>query len=142
MEPGDPTERVLESFARARRSGLGQAFYGFLLDVSEEIRTKFQHTDLERQVSLFEHGVLMLIKYGQDDAVGQMAIERLGRLHAPDRLDIDPELYDVWLSCLVHAVRTLDPRCDDRLADAWVDAVRPGLLRMRALYFEGARTRG
>jgi hemoglobin-like flavoprotein len=83
---------------------------------------------------LFEHGVLMLLQYARGDAVGQMAIERLGRKHARTGLDVHPELYDAWLSCLVHVLGEVDPDFDDELRAAWIAAVRPGVRVFISMY--------
>jgi hypothetical protein len=130
----DDSDPVLKSFARARRNGLGKRFYEVLLDVSDEIADRFADTDLERQVQLFEHGVLMLLQFARGDAVGQMALERLGRLHGRSQLDIHPDLYTPWLSCLIHVLGEIDPEFDDHLRERWIDMVRPGIQHMAQMY--------
>jgi hemoglobin-like flavoprotein len=132
--PDRDSDPVLDSFARARRNELGPKFYDTLLGASSEIAARFAHTDLKRQVQLFEHGVLMLLQFGRGDAVGQMALERLGRLHSRAQLDIHPDLYTPWLSCLVHVVSQVDPEFDDDLREQWIDLVRPGLQHMAQMY--------
>ncbi len=130
----DDTDPVRKSFARARRNELGKRFYAVLLDASDEIAQRFAHTDIERQVQLFEHGVLMLVQFSRGDAVGKMAIERLGRLHSRAELDIDPDFYTPWLSCLVHVLAEVDPEFDDELRDQWIETLRPGLQHMIGMY--------
>ena len=125
---------VVASFRRAKAKGLARHFYSRFLAEDDEIRKRFAQTDFARQEELFEHGVQMLLKFGAGEELGQLAIERLGRMHAHDQLDVPPRMYSTWLKCLILTLNDVDPEFDPVLAELWVEAIEPGLEKMASMH--------
>jgi hemoglobin-like flavoprotein len=56
------------------------------------------------KVSLY---MMMLVT--ERRAEGDTHLERIGKLHGRSELGVRPELYDLWLDCLIRAVKEFDP---------------------------------
>ena len=118
---------VMKSFNRVRGMGLAERFYKALLDADPRMKTLFQHTDFKRQRELFIHGVLMLIEYADGKPLGEMAIRRLGELHSRKRINVTPDLYPIWVNCLMEALERLDPEFSPALDRQWRETLQKGI---------------
>jgi hemoglobin-like flavoprotein len=127
-------QEVVQSLQRARDHGLGKRFYERLLSADPRIRRLFAGANFERQRELFEHGVHMLIKFARGDRVGAMALERLGRFHDAQHLDVPPDLYAIWIRCLLETLREVDPEYTEDLDACWREAIQPGIDKMKAMH--------
>lgn len=117
----------LASLRRLRETQFARRFYDRLLTADREIARAFASTDFDRQAELFEHGLMMLLEYARGSAVGKMAMERLGEMHGPRRLDISPRLYAIWIDCVIEAARELDPSWDESLEVTWRADLEKGI---------------
>jgi hypothetical protein len=85
------------------------AFYDLLTATSDEATSKFRNTDMAEQVRTLQSSVTVLLNFfvssRQDEYLGKLA-ER----HSKRGVDIPPELYSVWLDCLIETVRQFDPK--------------------------------
>ena len=61
-------------------------------------------------------------------------LDRIAERHGRDKLDIRPELYEVWLDALVTTARELDDEFDDETEAVWREMIRPGIEIMQARY--------
>ncbi len=61
-------------------------------------------------------------------------LERIAQIHSRAGRDLRPEMYDLWLECLVQAVREHDPRFDRRTEAAWRTVLERGMDYMKARY--------
>ncbi len=127
---------VRPSFERCCRHGdeFFDHFYATLADRIPGVGAKFHGVDMEKQNSLVREGIRRLLDYAELDGTVRPELERLGRLHAHENLDVQPDLYPAWVETLLEAVREFDPEYDPRLGDAWREAVRPGIELMTAVY--------
>ena len=93
MEAADPEKRDL----------IG-CFYDQFLGSSEEIRRRFDATDLKHQEQMlrdsFKHVLTFSTKRRSNDE-----LERIANRHSRSDLDVRPELYALWLDSLVESVR-------------------------------------
>ena len=69
-----------------------------------------------------------------DESEQIVHLERLAKLHSRAGLDIKPELYDLWLDRLVHAVQEFDPMFDPGTKTAWRRVLQPGIEFMKSRY--------
>ena len=108
-------------------------FYTLFLASSGEVAKKFEHTDFRRQTRLLRTSLYIMMLSSDDPELGAH-LERLAKLHGRAGLDIKPELYDVWLDCLLRAVAEFDPMFDTQSAGAWRRVLQPGIDFMKSRY--------
>jgi hemoglobin-like flavoprotein len=135
----DPRSRdaFLASFMRCRASaGFLEDFYRRFVGSSEEIRMKFASTDMKRQVRMLEDSlyVIAVAVQGEEGSLARGDLPRIAARHSQKDLDIRPGLYDLWLECLIEAVRVHDPQCSGEVEAAWRETLAFGLDYMRARY--------
>ena len=111
-------------------------FYRIFLDSSEEVREKFRNTDFERQTRMVADSlyVLAVAVQGNRESPAWAAVPRLAARHSRSDLNIRPELYDVWLECLLEAVRRHDPELSPEIEAAWRSTLAVGIEYMRSQY--------
>jgi len=135
----DPRSRdaFLASFNRCRASaGFLEAFYERFVASSEEIRAKFAQTDMKRQVRMLEDSlyVIAVAVQGEQGSLARGDLPRIAARHSRSDRDIRPELYDLWLECLIEAVRSHDPQFSPEIEAAWRVTLAFGIDYMRARY--------
>jgi hemoglobin-like flavoprotein len=122
-----------DSLERCRASGrLMDRFYEILVASSPEVGEKFKNTDFRRQKRVVMESLYMLILVSQGQQEGRQHLEKVAVRHDRDHLDIEPELYDVWLESLLQAVRECDPRFSPAIETAWVAMLTPGIAILKA----------
>ena len=113
-------------------------FYHRLLASSEEVRQKFENTDLDRQARILEDSLYMLTVAAQSSRSGEEVspawteMSRLARMHDRDHLDIRPGLYDLWLHCLLDAARSHDPEFSPEIEEDWRKTLEIGIEFLRS----------
>jgi len=129
------SEAFQKSYQRTRNHPdfLGR-FYEILLEASDEVREKFAHTDFPKQIRMLKASLLMMMQASFSSIEGQEHMETLAERHSRRDLDIRPELYELWLDCLVEAVKEADPLFDSRVENAWRTVMKPGIEFMKARY--------
>ena len=109
-------------------------FYELFLASSDEVAGKFAHTDFRVQVRMLK-GSLYLMMLASSDALQMPSdLERIARLHSRTGMDIRPELYDLWLDCLLQAVQQFDPLFDEDVERVWRLGLGPGIAFMKSSY--------
>jgi len=113
-------------------------FYHRLMSSSEEVRRKFEHTDLDRQAQVLEDSLYMIALAAQSAQGGEefspawAEMSRLATMHDRDHLDIRPGLYDLWLHCLLEAARSHDPEFNPEIEENWRKTVAVGIDYLRS----------
>lgn len=139
MRPMNPAARdaFLKSFGRCRASAAFlDDFYQRFVGSSEEVRAKFAGTDMKRQVRMLEDSlfVVAVAVQGEEGSLARGDLPRIAARHSRKDLDIRPGLYDLWLECLIEAVRAHDPEFSSDVEAAWREAMAFGIDFMRASY--------
>jgi hemoglobin-like flavoprotein len=135
-----PAEHVKVFLASLKRClgtpGFLESFYEGFIASSDEVREKFRHTDLKRQARMLEDSlyVLAVAVQGEDNSPARGDLPRIARRHSRQDLDIRPELYDLWLGCLLEAARRHDPQLTPETEEAWRTALASGIEYMRSRY--------
>ena len=128
----DSYERVMHGLGRSSGE-FYVAFYDLLTATSDEAASKFKNTDMAAQVRMLQSSVTVLLNFFvtscQDEYLGQLA-ER----HGKRGVDISPELYEVWLECLIETVRQFDSKFNDDVATAWRVVFSKGIGFMTSRY--------
>jgi hemoglobin-like flavoprotein len=128
------SNRVRSSLSRVHGPGFAERFYELLLHADPRIAALFQRTDFAKQKELFLHGLLSLLDYAEGTASGQMAMKRLGELHSRRRMNIAPDMFIIWVDCLIKTLAELDPQFSPQLEAEWRDAVGKGIDAMKRVY--------
>ena len=108
-------------------------FYTLFVSSSETVARKFEHTDLKKQARMLKISLyIMMLTSGESEHSAQL--ERLAKRHSRSELDINPELYDLWLEKLLQAVKEADPKFTGSTEAAWRRLLQPGIDYMKARY--------
>jgi hemoglobin-like flavoprotein len=118
---------VIRSFTRVRNEGLAKKFYEIFLDADPRFRVMFRNTDFIKQRELLTHGILILLQYSEGVTTGEMAVRRIGELHRPEKINVTPDMYPIWVNSLMKAVAELDPEFTPELERQWRNALQKGI---------------
>lgn len=109
-------------------------FYSELSDKAPGIGAMFAAVDMLEQNRLIRKGVTHLIDYAAGNAQAAAELQRIGTSHDQNGLNVQPELYPVWVDTLIDTIRHHDSRSDDAIDAAWRVVVRGGIDLMVARY--------
>lgn len=125
---------VIDSYHRACTPAFAEKFYSIFLDADPRIRPLFKNTDFVKQKGLLLHGMFVLLQYADGKAVGEMAVKRLGELHSRRKMNITPDMYPIWVDCLIKALAENDPNFSPGLEAQWRRALQKGIDIMMTKY--------
>jgi hemoglobin-like flavoprotein len=116
--------------------GFLESFYESFIASSEEVREKFKYTEMKRQARVLEDSLYVLATavQGEENSPARGILPRIAARHSRQDLDIRPELYDLWLTCLLDATRRYDPEFTPEIEAAWRSALGWGIEYMRSRY--------
>ena len=105
-----------------------------LLASSDEIAEKFRRTEFTRQKAALKTALYVLLFAHEWGLKGDAYLCGLARRHSREDLDVRPELYDLWLDCLITAVNECDPLFDEGIATSWRAILGTGIEFMKSAY--------
>jgi hemoglobin-like flavoprotein len=124
---------VMQSYGRCCASpAFFDDFYRHFLASSPLIREKFAKTDMSGQKQLLRQGILNLVMHAR--GLPDTKLRALGESHSRQRLDIRPELYDLWLDALLLSISAHDKACDADIRQAWREVLNQGIAVIKAGY--------
>jgi hemoglobin-like flavoprotein len=130
-------DAFLASLGRCRATaGFLDAFYQRFVASSDEVRAKFAGTDMLRQVQMLEDSLFVVANavQGEEGSPARGDLPRIAARHSRKDLDIGPQLYDLFLECLIVTVRTHDPKFSPEVEAAWRETMGFGIDYMRKRY--------
>lgn len=127
----DSYERV--SSLGANNNLFFDRFYERFLGASSEIAGKFKNTDMKHQKLMLRASVLYIMQLFSAHEITD-SMEEIAVKHSRKQMNIRPELYDVWIECLIDTVGELDPNFDDGIELAWRMVFSPGITYMKFKY--------
>lgn len=129
-------EMVDKSYTRCRLTGTFiDDFYNAFIATSPRIAEKFRKADWEAQRRLLDHGIRHLILFFHEPSpVTAEKMIQLGESHSRSRLNIEPDLYDFWVSALISTVAESDPKFNPELDAAWKTVVERGIAVMKSMH--------
>ncbi|HCV79220.1 globin domain-containing protein [Pseudomonas oryzihabitans] len=128
-----PAQNVMLSYGRCCASpAFFDDFYQRFLASSPRVREKFVHTDMAAQKLLLRQGIMNLVLVAR--GMPATKLRQLGESHCRARLDIGPELYDLWVDCLLATLAEHDPDFSPALRQEWRDVLEAGIAVMRSYY--------
>lgn len=114
--------------------GFLDCFYELLLGCSEEVRRKFEHTNLQKQRRILMASFHMLMLAADGKPEGQIHLERIAEVHSKAHRDIPPHFYDLWMTCLLQAVKKCDPCFTPDVERVWRRMMEHGIAFMKSKY--------
>lgn len=98
-------------------------FYRKFIAESEHVRDHFKDTNMERQKRMLLHSLAnMVIAYERPAILKDVAVR-----HGAGDLNIMPELYVIWLECLIQSAKSIDPLFDDAVERSWRIVMQNGI---------------
>lgn len=117
-----------------RHPGFLNRFYQIFLGSSPEIAEKFQRTDFRKQIQVLKSSLYFLMLASTGMPEGIVHLEHIAQLHSRAQLDVRPDMYDLWLACLLQAVHEYDASLDAETELAWQRVLQHGIDFMKAKY--------
>jgi hemoglobin-like flavoprotein len=106
-------------------------FYELFVSSSDEIAAKFRDTDFDRQKRALASSLYLMVMAMEEGDAAIAYLEKIADRHNRHDLDIRPEMYDVWLDCLVCAAGECDPDFSDEIERGWRETMKFGIELMR-----------
>ncbi|HEX2731203.1 MAG TPA: CBS domain-containing protein [Polyangiaceae bacterium] len=120
LDISSPSGLVQASLARSNANGqLAKKFYELFVDASPMIARHFETTDMATQRRAIGEAFQLAIDVACNTpgALAQLRVQ--AEHHDRRHLNVLPELYDVWLSSLIHSIRQCDPLFSPFVEQAW-----------------------
>lgn len=115
-------------------------FYELFLASSDEVKGKFNGTDFKRQKRMLRDSFYMMLMAAAGSEKAWEDLKTRADRHSKPQLDIRPELYTLWLDCLIQTVREFDPRFNEETEQAWRDVMGRMIRFMISRYDPGKAT--
>lgn len=126
---------ISKSYERCMKSGrFYERFYEIFVRSDPRIPRYFANTDMGRQKVLIREGMEILLMGGFGSIRAKAYLNKIGGIHDRAHVNVKPELYPVWMKCMIATLREHDPEFNDELEGSWRDHLQKGIDRMAALY--------
>ncbi|KAA3600847.1 MAG: globin [Calditrichaeota bacterium] len=109
-------------------------FYKLFIASSNEISEKFKNTDLKKQKRMLKASLFMLVLANEGKLEGLEHLKKIAESHNRQNLDIKPELYKIWLECLIKTVEKFDRKFDSKIENVWRTTMETGINFMTSRY--------
>ncbi len=109
-------------------------FYENFLASDPRVAEKFAATDFERQKEAMRLSLRMMSMASVGGDAADLYLEYIARRHDRNHLNIEPELYELWLEALIDTVRECDTEFDLSIEKAWRSVMRYGIDYMVSRY--------
>ena len=128
-------KKSLQRISQVNIDGLGflDYFYKEFLNSSDEIAELFSSTNFENQTKMLKKSIAELVRFYSEKTINQHLLA-IGSLHSKTKLNIRPEMYDIWLTTLLNAVKKFDPEFHTKTELIWRIILAPGIAYMKFAY--------
>ena len=109
-------------------------FYEHFLASSPRVGKKFADTNFERQKEALRLSLRMMAMASVESDAADLYLEYIAKRHDRHHLNIEPDLYDLWLEALIDTVRECDDEFDAEVEQAWRSVLRYGIDYMISHY--------
>jgi len=110
-------------------------FYENFLASSPKVKEKFAGTDFVHQKRALRGSFhLMLLVADNERSDPGRYLRDLAAQHGKRQMDINADLYDLWLDSLIATVREIDPEFTPEVEDAWERVMMVGIHYMLSHY--------
>jgi phenylacetate-CoA ligase len=111
-----------------------ESFYKSFIAENEEVARMFANTDMASQQNMLKNSLMILMTTSLDSAEAQSHIDMIVKSHSRSKYNIAPELYDIWLDCLIASAKVHDEFFDISIEMAWRKTLAHGIGVMKAMY--------
>ncbi len=120
LDKSTPKSLFLESLGRCERSeDFIPSFYNRFLSTSEQIRSKFKHTNFRRQNKALLHSLRLAAEATEGNPYALKEIQERAVTHNRHHLDIEPHYYDQWLAAVIETAAEYDDQWSEKVESAW-----------------------
>ena len=77
---------------------------------------------------------LMLAAAGTTSGFAYVELRKLAKRHSRNQLDIHPDLYEIWLDCLMKVVAEVDSEYTEAIDEAWRESLAGGIELLKSAY--------
>lgn len=124
-----------KSFERClAKEGFFDGFYDRFIASSDDISAMFANTDMQNQKKMLQYSLYMIMAAPSGVAKAGSHIERIAKSHSRTGYGVKPELYDLWLSCLLETVKDYDDEYEPVVESAWKQTLEFGINIMKSQY--------
>lgn len=104
-------------------------FYQHFFAASEHIRYAFRNTDMDLQIEMLKDSFYYLMSFRVDKDASSF-LHKLAKKHS-DMPEVKKVMFDIWVTCLLEAVKEHDPQYKGDVEQAWRNMLEPGLEYMK-----------
>lgn len=94
------------------------AFYDRFIESSPDVAKKFANIDMQHQKTMLRHSLSYLLNLSSTKTIPDHFVE-VAKSHSRKGSNIPPDLYGLWLGCLIETVGEYDPQFNDNVELAW-----------------------
>jgi len=109
-------------------------FYRNCFGRCPQAKSRFAHTDFERQNNLLRHAFGLLLIFPNQPEREPTILARVAERHSRRELGVDPSMYPPFIEALIDTVRDCDPQFTPAVESAWRRTVDKGVAYMQAKY--------
>jgi len=131
----EKVENVQISFGRCATSpDFMKDFYDDFLASSPLVQETFKNTDMQVQRDLLKNGLTYLIMYANGSVMAKNKMEKLGKSHDKNHMNINPQLYKYWVNSLLRTIKIHDYKMTRELFDEWKEVILIGVEKMKSMH--------
>ena len=109
-----------------------ERFYWLFMASSPDVREKFARTNWLRQKRMLVASFHMMMIAEEEGTDGNEHLHRVATLHGNHGRAIPEHLYDIWLKCLLQAVKEYDPEYSEHIGSLWTKMMTRGIEFMKS----------
>jgi hemoglobin-like flavoprotein len=120
---------VINSYLHClEKEGFLDRFYELFLATDERISDMFLLVDFDKQKELLRKGIMTILTFlDHESLAGKITIKRLRETHGSRGMNILPEYYELWKSCLIQTVEEYDHEFSEEIRSDWEDVLKAGI---------------
>ena len=99
-------------------------FYSRFFLTSQEVKEKFKRTDFGKQNGMLISSLKLVAAATEGEPAGLRELRARATTHDRFHLDIQPELYELWLKSVLDTAREYDGQWDATIEEAWTKTLR------------------
>lgn len=107
-----------------------ERFYDLFIARSEKIADLFKDTNMAAQKTMLHDSLNYMLEYYRHPD-NDVHLKHIKNVHGNTGLNIPADFYDLWLDCLIEALKNHDPEFNDKVEQAWRTILAPGIQYMR-----------
>lgn len=124
-----------DSYARCRaQPHFLPRFYARFLGKGEQIASRFEGVDMERQQRMLRASLELVILAATSGVDPSYFLTPMAKRHARKQYNIPPALYADWLDALLETAAECDPDFNEEARQVWVEVMSPGIRYMISQY--------